>query len=219
MADVTLKAERRQGLGTAASKRLRAENKIPCVLYGHGGENVPLAVAHDELVQILEHGVRTFDLELGKEREHAFVKDVAHNALGTDVLHVDFVRVMRGQKIEVRVAVRVVGHAKGVAEGGMLEEMLADLLVECSADAIPEEIRADVSELAIGGHLRAGELALPEGVVLKEDAEALVATVKEPRVVAEAGEEAAVEGGPGEPEVIGAKKEGEEEAPEAGGKA
>jgi large subunit ribosomal protein L25 len=127
-----------------------------------------------------------------------------------EVIHVDFARVSLHEKVKVTVHVELKGTPKGEAEGGVLQQIISSLEVECLVTEIPDAIRHNVSEMALDDVLHIKDLKISDGVKVLQDGELIVATVKEIKeeVVA-----AVVEEGPAEPEVIGRKPaEGEEAA-------
>lgn len=206
MTDV-LHVELREQIGTAATRRLRKEGKTPVVLYGHGEQNLHLAVPTREVEALIRHHVKTVQLA-GAAEEHALVNEMQWDPLGIDVLHLDLIRVNMEEMVEVTVPVRLHGEPEGVHQGGILLENVHEVEIRCSAGAIPEDIGLAVSGLKLGESLTAAELELPEGVELVTDRDTVIAHVEEPRT-ARADEGAA---GAAEPEVIGRGAEGEGQA-------
>ncbi|TWU33779.1 50S ribosomal protein L25 [Novipirellula artificiosorum] len=208
MADV-LQVEKREQLGSRATRRLRQSGRVPAVLYGHGQETESLSVSLDQVKALLRHRARTVSLT-GAVKETAMLCDMQWDPLGIDVLHMDLMRVNLSEKVEVTVMIQVHGEPVGVREGGVLIENRHDVDIRCSAGGIPENLRIDVTELAIGDTLTAADLVLPEGVELMTPADSPVVHVEEVR-----SEEPETEIGDVavEPDVIskGGPKEGEEE--------
>jgi large subunit ribosomal protein L25 len=129
-----------------------------------------------------------------------------------ELLHVDFRRVAADERIHVTVPVELKGIAPGVTGGGILDQPIHTLSVECAADSVPESIRLNINELQLGAAIHVRELHLPPGVKALADPDAIVVHVTAPQIAPEA---AAVPGAEqAEPEVIGRKaaaEEGEEE--------
>lgn len=199
----------REGLGSRANKRLREAGFIPGVIYGHREAVIPVTLPKKEVVNHLSHGAHVFDLSLDGKSEQVLVKEVQYDHLGMEVLHVDFARVSLDEKVEVTVPLELRGTPKGEADGGVLQQILTELEVECLVTDIPEFIRHNISEMAIDDVLHVKDIQLPPGVKAMQDGEQIVATVKE---ILEAAPAEAVEGESAEPEVIGRKPaEGEEE--------
>ena len=206
-------AKPRSELGSRQNKRLRDAGFVPGVIYGHKEAVVPITLPKKELVGHLEHGAHVFDVSLDGKSEKVLVKEVQYDHLGIEVLHVDFARVSLDEKVEVTVPVELKGTPKGEADGGVLQQIIAELEIECLVTEIPDAIRHNVSEMAKDDVLHIKDLKLPPGVKVLQDEDLIVATVKE--ILEEAPAAEAVEGGAAEPEVIGRKPaEGEEAAAE-----
>ncbi len=213
MADsLTLDAQKREGSGTRAAERLRKQGRIPAVVYGHKEATVSLSVGRDDLLSALRHGARVVDLKTDGSAETALIREVQWDHLGKEVLHVDFARVSKDERIHVEVRIELRGIAPGVTAGGVLDQPLHTVEIECLAVSIPESIRVNVGELQIDGAIHVRDLHLPEGVVALTDADAVVVHVAPKQAEPEAAA-AAPAAGAAEPEVIG-RKAGEEEGAE-----
>ena len=206
---VLIKAEKREKLGTRTSRVARANGKMPAVVYGHKQEPVSVAVDAHELLMALQHHHRLFDLDLDGSKETVMVKEVQYDYLGDTIIHIDFARVDIHEKVHVHVEVVLKGTAKGTSEGGVLEQRVTDIELECEAMNIPDEVRVNVSELGVGEVLTAGDIELPAGSTLVTDATTPIAACSV--VVEKAEEEGEEEAGSDEPEVIGRKPEDETE--------
>ena len=210
MADsVTLATQKRQPHGSAGARRLRQRGLIPAVLYGHKEETVALAISHEEFGSILRRHTRVVDLDHDGKKEKALIREVQWDHLGHDVLHVDFARVAEDERIKIDVRIELRGVAPGVTGGGVLDQPLHTLHIECLAISVPESIRVAIGELQIDQAIHVRDLHLPEGVTVLNDPDAIVvhvtAPVAEPEVAAAPVAETA------EPEIIGrAKAEAEE---------
>lgn len=207
MSDV-LNVKKRERQGKKATRRLRSTGVIPAILYGHKEANVNLTVAGSELGPVLRHGGRLVELR-GDVSEKALIRELQWDVYGTHVLHVDFARVSEHEKVHLTVPVELRGDAAGVKEGGIIEQPIHEVEIECPASAIPEKIIVKIADLHLNQSLTVADIVPPDQVKILDDAELVVVTCHPP--VAEA-EEGAKEGG-AEPEIIGrvAKEEGEEE--------
>jgi large subunit ribosomal protein L25 len=210
---VVLVAQERQGKGTRAARRLRKQGQIPAVVYGHGEGTVSVVLPADELARAIRQGARVIDLKQGEKVQKALIRELQWDPLGHDILHADFARVSADERITLDVRIELRGTAPGVTAGGVLVQQIHNLHVECSVVNVPESIRASVAELQMDQILYVRDLVLPEGVVVKNDPDTIVVQVTQKMVEAEAPVEAAAE--QAEPEIIGKKKEDEEEAEEA----
>jgi large subunit ribosomal protein L25 len=190
MAELKLRAERRDGAGKGVARKLRAVGRVPGVLYGHGREPLWLSLDSKELFHAL-HGSAganvLVDLVVDGKQHLALPREVQRDHVRGQYLHVDFLEVRRDEKVEVTVPIRVVGESPGVKAGGVLEHHLWDVHVQCLPGDVPEAIEADISTLQVGDSLRGGDLAPPAGVSILTAADESVLGVVAPqaRVVEE----------------------------------
>jgi large subunit ribosomal protein L25 len=222
MPETTIEVLRRDGVGKSESRRLRKADMIPAVLYGGGREPISIQVPRKTLIETFKsggHENRIFLLQLvgTDQSRHAMIRDLQVDPVSSQVVHVDFQRILMDQVVRVRVHLELDGLAFGVKnEAGILDFVTREIEVECLPAAIPQVIRHDVSELHVGQHLEARDLVLPEGVSYVGSPETVIASVKHARieVVETPAEEAApVAAEAAEPEVIQrGKKEEEEES-------
>ena len=210
---IQIAAEPRPGLGSRANKRLRDTGKVPGVVYGHKEAVVPVTLPKKELVGHLNKGAHVFDLSLEGKSEKVLVKEVQYDHLGIEVIHVDFARVSLDEKVEVTVPLELKGTPKGEEEGGVLQQIVAELEVECLVTDIPSIIVHNVAEMKLDDVLHIKDLKLPPGVKALQDEDLVVAQVK--AIEEEAAAPAADEGA-AEPEVIGRKAEEGAEGAAAG---
>lgn len=207
----TLKATLREGAGKGVARKLRAVGQVPGVLYGHGEKPRPLAVdAHDLGLLMsavnVENTLVRLDID-GEKPQDVLVRDVQMHAYKPEVLHVDFFHVHAGEKVHVKIPVRLIGNPVGVhTDGGILDHVLYDLDVECLPGDIPDAVEIDVSALGMGESVRVGEIPKRDGVkFLQDDDLPIASVVGSARAESEAGEEAVAE-----PEVLRGRKDEEE---------
>ena len=167
--ELVLKAETRKELGSKHAAKLRLAGRIPAIIYGH--KQKPEAIVFDEhdFTEGLHHGHRLFDVEFGGKTEKLLVKDVQYDYLGKKIIHADLIRVDLSEKVKVEVPLVFKGTAAGVSEGGVLEEHLDHIEVECAVTDIPESIDVSVKNLKIGDSLHVRDIVLPAGVKLVTD--------------------------------------------------
>ncbi len=192
----SLKAEDRKRTGSGVLKRMRREGFIPSVVYGGGSENRNVKVSAKGDREMLSDSASTnvlVDLELdGGSSQLAFLKDLQHDPLSGNVLHVDFIAVDDKSEITAQIPVSLVGEAVGVKLGGQLEQMIYSLEIKCLPKDLPETIEGDASELNVGEVLSVGGMNWPEGVSPTLGQDVVVALVAKTRVAlseAAAGEE------------------------------
>ena len=206
---LVLKAEIRQGLGSKDAAKLRKKGQIPAVVYGHKKEPASIVLDAKSFREGLQRGHRLMEVEIGKKNETLLIKEVQYDYLGTDIIHVDLMRVDVTEMVRVTVPIELKGTAKGAAEGGMVESHTGNLEIECRVTQIPEKIVVSVKEMALGDAIHVKDIQLPEGVKLISSPELLVATC---HLVAEVKTTEEIEAEmPAAPEVITAAKEEPEE--------
>ena len=217
---VKLKAEPRSNVGRSAVRKLRARGLIPAVIYGGNDKPQPLQLtARDINVMMSQASGENVLVELeiageGPSRT-ALVQEVQHSPVHGDIRHVDFHAISMDQMIQAEVPLEPAGTAVGVKTfGGLLEQSLRALTVECLPGDLPDRITVDVSQLNIGDAIHVRDIQLPQGVTPKVQLDltafsVVAPVVEEERAAAEA--EVAAAG----PEVITEKKEEGETAPAA----
>src|SRR5262245_36165279 len=140
---VLIKTQPREGRGTALARRLRRQGLIPAVVYGHQEATVSVALEAEAFQSALRHGARVVDLQTAKGVEKALITEVQWDHLGKDLLHVDFKRLAVGERVTVSVPLEVRGTAPGVAAGGVLDQPIHTLEVECPSTAVPDSVRVN----------------------------------------------------------------------------
>jgi large subunit ribosomal protein L25 len=210
---LVLKAEVRESTGSKHAAKVRAGGRIPAVVYGHKQEAAAISLDAHNFIEGLHHGHRLIDVQVGRKKETTLIKDVQYDYLGRDIIHVDLMRVNVTETIKVGVPIELKGTAQGTHEGGIIEEHVDRLEVECMVSDIPEKIVVSVVDISVGDALHAGDVELPEGVKLASPPEMLILTCH--LVAAAKTAEQAEEEAPTAPEVIG-EVEGAEDAEEKG---
>ncbi|MET7359060.1 50S ribosomal protein L25/general stress protein Ctc [Streptomyces sp. NPDC005562] len=189
MAEVKLKAETRTEFGKGAARRIRREDKVPGVLYGHGAEPVHLALPGHDLLMALRTPNVLISLDVDGKTQLAIPKAVQRDALRQGILkHVDLLLVRSGEKVTVEIPVHTEGE---LAPGSnLLEHVLNTLPVEAEATHIPTEVTVSIAGLDAGASILAKDIPLPSGSTLAIDEDAVVI-----QVLAAQAEEAPAEGG------------------------
>src|SRR5213595_1502829 len=164
-----LEAQARDAGTKNDARRVRREGKIPAVVYGAGKQAMPVSVDPRQVSRILhsETGHNTvFDLALDGERTKAMIVDWQYEPIKGSLLHIDLKRIAMDQKLKVNVPIELKGEPAGVKQqGGILEQILREVEIECLPTDIPSHIEADVTELVFGKVLRVADL--PHGERLK----------------------------------------------------
>jgi len=187
MADVTLAAEVGRTSGSRATRRLRREGKIPGVIYGHGTDPVPVAVAARELRIALngEAGAnQLLSLETDGTTYLTLAREMQRHPIAQTVTHVDFQIVRRDEVIAADVPIVLIGEAVEVHHGdGLVDQQMFTLAIRARPADIPTSLEVDISGLTIGAQLRISDLTMPAGVTTEIDPETAIAIGQPPRVV------------------------------------
>lgn len=217
---MSVATKNRETRGTNKARRQRSEGLVPCIVYGHKQDPRHVTVSYDDLLGALRHHTRMMDLETAGNKERVILHDVQFDAFGMDIIHADFVRVAMDELIRIKVPVELRGKAAGETHGGVAEQLLTEVEVECLPGDIPDAIPYVVTSLEIGQSVAVSQLVAPAKTRITTDPNHIVVTVAAPKteVAATAApvEAAAVAGV--EPEVItrGKAEEGEEGEEAAG---
>lgn len=188
MAEIKLAAEPRTEFGKGAARRIRRDNKIPAVLYGHGTDPVHVTLPGHESMLALRQTNALLSIQLDGKAQLAVAKDVQRDPVRNVIEHIDLQVVRAGEKITVDVTVNIVGEsAPGTIH--LVEEQT--LSVEAEATHLPESVDVSIEGLESGAQVRAGDVTLPSGVSLLTDPEYVVVLITEPRGEASADEDSA----------------------------
>ncbi|MCA9738484.1 MAG: 50S ribosomal protein L25/general stress protein Ctc [Gemmatimonadota bacterium] len=183
----TLKAERREGTGKGAARKLRAAGRVPAVVYGADSDAQSLTVdAHEARLLFerisVENTIVSLEIEGESGAVDTLVREVQVHPYRQHLVHVDFLRIQKGVAVHVQVPVHFEGTPKGVRlSGGMLEQHVHDLDVRCIPSAIPDHLEVDVNALDIGDSLHVSDIAVPAGVEIVTEAGRTLCTVVLPK--------------------------------------
>ncbi|ACL70867.1 50S ribosomal protein L25/general stress protein Ctc [Halothermothrix orenii] len=212
-----LKAEVRKDTGKGVARKLRRNGLIPGVIYGKTRKPQPLAVDAKDLNKVVG-GNAILDMTLvdgdKEEKETAVVKDLQRDPVQGNILHVDFQHISMTDKLTVSVPVHIVGNARGVVAGGVLQQLAREIEVECLPTDIPDEIEVDITDLGLGDSLSVGDIEPPANTDFITPEDEVIVTIVAPSEAVEEEVPAEDEEIMPEPEVIGEEDEGDEEEPE-----
>lgn len=183
---LTLSAETRNGAGKGASRELRRQNRVPAVIYGNKQEPELIHVEEKALIKLLMTGHfsnSVVEIELGGKKQITIPKDVAFHPVSDRPLHVDFLRIVKGAKVDVQVPVLFINEdaSPGLKRGGVLNIVRHELELICDNDKIPDDIQIDVSGFDIGDSIHISNVKLPKGSDSKiTDRDFTIATIVAP---------------------------------------
>lgn len=197
---LTLSAETRNGAGKGASRELRRQNRVPAVIYGNKQEPELIHVEEKALIKLLMTGHfsnSVVEIELGGKKQITIPKDVAFHPVSDRPMHVDFLRIVKGAKVDVEVPVIFVNEdaSPGLKRGGVLNIVRHELELICDNDKIPDDIQIDVSGFDIGDSIHISSVKLPKGSESKiTDRDFTIATIVAPSALKSSDGDTTVEG-------------------------
>ncbi|MGE5699076.1 MAG: 50S ribosomal protein L25 [Deltaproteobacteria bacterium] len=208
MAILELSAARRLSTGKEKNRKRLGQGMVPGVIYGKGLETRPLEFERRDLERFLATARRgtvvvKMSVTDGADAKESFavLKELQTDPLTDRVIHVDFYEVALGRKFRIEVPLKLRGKAAGIELGGVLEQVVRNIEVECTPDNVPELIEVNVSHLGLGQSLHLGDVVFPAGVqAVEKDLKMTIASVHTPKVeevvtaAPEEGAEAAAEG-------------------------
>ncbi len=179
----TLSAAPRSEIKTPAARRLRRKGKIPAIIYGH---RAPVSVAIDALDFIREFKIisesQIIRITVDGDSYDVLIKDYQEDILTGAVEHIDFYEIEADKVLRANIVVHVTGSSAGIREGGILEQPLHEVEVECLPKDLPEPFEVDISGLGIGDSVHVSELVAPEGVRILTGEDQVIALVAAARV-------------------------------------
>jgi large subunit ribosomal protein L25 len=220
-ATASLSATRRTGTGKGNARSLRREGQVPAVIYGHARESQALTVSARDLDKLLARfspDNTVVEVSVDGSTSRALIREIQRHPFKRVVLHVDFQELVEGEKMTVRVPLRLTGTPAGVRlGGGVIDHTLRELTISVDPAHMPTQIEIDITSLEMGDSIHVSDVAVPEGVTVLDEPNAAVVVIAMPRAAIET---VAAEAEPtsAEPEVIRAKKPEEGAEPEKGEK-
>ncbi len=197
-----LQAKIREESGSIRSRKNRNAGLIPAILYGHKQENIMLFLDEKEFSKVIDARTKMVNLKMDSAEETALIKEVQFDTFGKKILHADFIRTDLTEKITTRVSIVLYGTSQGVKEGGVLDHVLKEIEIECLPTEVPDNIRINISELAIGSTIHLSDIELPANAKALGSPDTMVVSVH----FAAAEKEATDEEAAAEPEIISARK-------------
>jgi len=223
--DFDLIAEIREDQGKGASRRLRRSGKVPAIIYGAGRPPRQLTFDHNRVIQQLENESfysSILNIKVGEKSQAAIVKDIQRHPAKSIIMHMDFQRIVAGEKIKMNVPIHYLNAEESVGvkqEGGSVSQLVNDVEVSCLPKDLPEYFEVDIAELKLNEMLHLSDIKVPEGVEIPELAQGpehdhAIVSIQLIKVVEEVEEAEGEEAAEGE-----TPAEGEAPAEDAGGDA
>jgi len=177
--DNTLSALVRTSFGKGAARKIRANDQIPAVIYGHGTDPQHVTLPGHETMLITRRSNALITLDIEGSQQLALVKDIQRDPVKQVIEHIDLIVVRQGEKVEVDVPVHIEGES---APGTIHVVELNAITLEVSATAIPQSVVVSIEGLEDGAQVHASDVVLPEGASLVTDAEVLITSVSVPQL-------------------------------------
>tara|TARA_B100000945_G_C20406945_1_gene610544 strand:+ start:1032 stop:1733 length:702 start_codon:yes stop_codon:yes gene_type:complete len=224
MADYKIEIFKRDVTSTKSIKKLRKEGNIPGVYYSSTSKSsVPFYITNNSFNEAVKSGARIFNINFGGEKQNVLFKSVQYHPVTDAILHIDLYGVKMDEAVNVKINISLIGDAVGVLEeGGVLNQPINELEIQCLPGDIPENIEIDISELKIGDNISAGSIDLDEKFTLITSDDSVIVSVThamreiEPEI--EQTDEELLEGEEQSEDVQGKAEENKDEKPSSEGK-
>lgn len=198
--DFVVNAQARSEEGKGASRRLRRTNLVPAIIYGGDKEPQSLSLKLNETVKHLENEAfyaHVLVIDVDGDKQEAILRDVQRHPVRQTPMHLDFMRIVKGQEMTKRVPLHYINEESSVGvktDGGIPNTILSDITISCIPSKLPEYIEVDVAEVAAGQSLHLSDITLPEGVTIPElaqgeDHDLVIFAIEKKKAVQEDSEE------------------------------
>ena len=157
-----LEIENRNSVGKKASKEARRAGKIPSVLYYRGEKPVCISIDKQLLNQAIKSDQRIYEVEIDSESQYVMIKEAQYHPITDEIIHVDFMRVRRSEKMTISVPITLVGKPAGVTEGGILSQSMTQIEISCFPTNVPESIEVNVDHLDINSSVSVGDVIVDD---------------------------------------------------------
>ena len=199
-----LDIENRKAVGKKATKSLRSAGKVPSVLYFKGENPMSLSIDKKTLHKAMKSDQRIYEMEINSESQYVMIKEIQYHPVTDEVIHVDFMRVLRSEKMTISVPLVLVGEPIGVNEGGVMSQSLNQIEISCFPTDVPENIELDIEDLELNAARSVADLKIEnEDIEIVSDASLNIVSITPPAaeeepVVEEELDEEGIEGEEGE---------------------
>jgi len=176
-----LDIETRKSVGKKSTKAIRRDGKIPSTLYFKGDEPESIAIDKIKLYQALKSDQRVYEVELDGESQYVMVKAVQYHPVTDEIIHLDFMRVRRSEKMTISVPLVLIGKPIGVVEGGILSQALNQIEISCFPTNVPDQIEVNVDKMELNSSISVADVSTDdEEVEILSSSEINVATITAP---------------------------------------
>ena len=157
-----LDIENRKTVGKKATKSLRKAGKVPSVLYFKGEDPVSLSIEKKVLYKAMKSDQRVYEMEINSESQYVMIKEIQYHPVTDEVIHVDFMRVLRSEKMTISVPIILVGKSVGVTEGGILSQSLNQIEISCFPTNVPEQVEVNIEHLEINSSVSVADVSIDD---------------------------------------------------------
>ena len=186
---LTVKGESRSNLGSSHSRSLRREGKIPCVLYGVN-DNIPFIISPKSVKDLVYSSeFKLVDLQLDGQSHKCIIREVQFHPISESILHIDFLKLQEGRKVQVEVPVRFTGTSPGEKQGGKLMQKVRRIKIKTTPEHLLHEVVMDVSEVSLGQSLRVRDIEIDDNIEIMNNPGIPLASVEVPRALKAADED------------------------------
>ena len=177
-----LDIENRNIVGKKATKALRKAGKVPSVLYFKGEDPMSLSVEKKVLYKAMKSDQRIYEMEINNESQYVMIKEIQYHPVTDEVVHVDFMRVRRSEKMTISVPIILVGKSIGVTEGGILSQSLNQIEISCFPTNVPDQVEINIEHLEINSSISVADITIDdEDIAILSAKEISVASVNAPK--------------------------------------
>lgn len=160
-----LDIEHRKVVGKKATKALRKGGKVPSVLYYKGEEPLSLYVDKQLLYKAMKSDQRIYEIDINSESQYVMIKEIQYHPVTDEVIHLDFMRVRRSEKITISVPIILVGKSIGVTEGGILTQSMKQIEISCYPTNVPDHIEVNIDDLVLNASISVADISIDDGDV------------------------------------------------------
>ena len=157
-----LDIENRESVGKKSAKVIRKSGKIPSVLYYKGEQTISISIDKQVLYQAIKSDQRIYEMDIKNESQYVMIKEIQYHPVTDEMIHVDFMRVRRSEKMTISVPITLIGKPVGVTEGGILSQAMNQIEISCYPTNVPEHIEVDVEHLELNSSVSVADLSVDD---------------------------------------------------------
>jgi len=157
-----LDIENRESVGKKSAKVIRKSGKIPSVLYYKGEQTISISIDKQVLYQAIKSDQRIYEMDIKNESQYVMIKEIQYHPVTDEMIHVDFMRVRRSEKMTISVPITLIGKPVGVTEGGILSQAMNQIEISCYPTNVPEHIEVDVEHLELNSSVSIADVSVDD---------------------------------------------------------